>query len=94
MHIKLDAALHAKSHHFSLLPSTSPLFVHCLLHSTSSHFIMTGRTDQISPLTGNAAAFGLKAVPSTESNAASASSSFNATTQSIVKKKVPMMFEY
>jgi hypothetical protein len=40
--------VHAKSHRFSLLPSHNLLFIHCLLHRTSSYAIMTGETDQAS----------------------------------------------
>jgi hypothetical protein len=44
MHIKLDVVVHAKSYHFSLLPSRLLLLIHYLLHRTSSHYVMTGET--------------------------------------------------
>jgi hypothetical protein len=93
-HIRLDAALHTKSHCFSLLPSNFLLFVYYLLHRAISHSIMTGRTDEISPITGDVAASSSKAMPSMESSTTSASSSCNAATQMTAKKKLPMSFEY
>jgi hypothetical protein len=86
--------VHTKSHRFSLLPSIFLLFIHCLLHHTNSHFNMTSGTYQTSPIAGDAAASSSKVATSTESNTASASSSSNAATQSIAKKKVPMLYEY
>jgi hypothetical protein len=65
-HIKLDATMHAKSHHFSLLPSSLLHFIHCLLHHTSSHTTMTGETDQTSIIAGDAAASGSKATTGTK----------------------------
>jgi hypothetical protein len=44
-HIKLDTTVHAKSHHFSLLPSILLLFIHCLLHRTCFHTTMTDETN-------------------------------------------------
>jgi hypothetical protein len=79
-HIKLDAVVHANSHRFSVLPSFFLLFIQCLLHRTSSHFIMIGGTDQTSPITGDVVASGSKVATSTESSTTSASSSSNAAT--------------
>jgi hypothetical protein len=55
---------------------------------------MIGGTDQASPITSDATASGSKAVTGMESNTASAFSSSNVATQSIVKKKVPILYEY
>jgi hypothetical protein len=47
-HIKLDAAIHAKSHRFSLLPSNLLLFIYCSLHHTVLHFTMINEVEQVS----------------------------------------------
>jgi hypothetical protein len=92
-HIKLDTTMHAKSHHFSLLPSSLLLFIHCSMHRTNSHATMIGETAQISPIAGDVVGSGSKGASGVESNTASASSSSNVATHTIAKKKVPMLYE-
>jgi hypothetical protein len=77
-HIKLDAAVHARSHRFSLMSSSLLFFIHRSLHHTSFHCSMVGETDQTSLIVGDAAASGSKAVTSMKSNTTAASSSANA----------------
>jgi hypothetical protein len=90
----LDATMDAKSHHFSLLPSSLLLFIFCSLHLTSFHRTMFGKTHQASLITGDIVASGSKAVISAESEITSASSSSNVATQMMVKKEVTKLFEY
>jgi hypothetical protein len=86
--------VHVKSHCFSLLPSSLLLLIHYSLHRTSSHATMIGEIIQTSPVTDDTARSGSKGATRAESNTTSTSSSSNAATQTIEKKKVPMMYEY
>jgi hypothetical protein len=61
-HIKLGADLHAKFHRFSLLPPCLLIFIYYLLHRPSFHAIMTGETNQTSPVVDNVVASGSKVV--------------------------------
>jgi hypothetical protein len=77
VHIKLDAVVHAKSHRFSLLPSSLLLFIHCSLYHSTFHHTMTGETDQTSNVASDVATSGVRSVAGMESKAASTSSSSN-----------------
>jgi hypothetical protein len=94
IHIKLDATVHAKSHRLSLLSSIFPLFIHCSLYCTTLHSTMTDKIDQISNVAGDAAASDPRNGADVDSETASASSSSNATIQTMAKKEVPKLFEY
>jgi hypothetical protein len=94
VHIKLDAVMHAKSHRFSLLPSSLLLFIHCSLHHSTFHHTMTGETDQTSNVASDVATSGVRSVAHMESEAASTSSSSNIAIQTMTKKEVTKMLEY
>jgi hypothetical protein len=72
VHIKLNVVVHAKSHHFSLLPSRFMLFIRCLLYRTSSYFAMIGETEHTSLIADDVAASCSKAATGLESNTTSA----------------------
>jgi hypothetical protein len=93
-HIKLDAIVHAKSHHFSLLSSCLLLFIHCSLHHSTFHCTMTSKTDQTSNVASDVAASGSSNTADAEHEATFASSSSNMVIQTMVKKEVPKLYEY
>jgi hypothetical protein len=88
MHIKLNATVHAKSHHFSLLLSRPYCF------SLTSHSTMTGNSNRISNATGNTATSGSQSGATAESETASLTSSSTMDDQAIANKVVPLLYEY
>jgi hypothetical protein len=94
MHIKLSAAVHARSHHFSPSPSSLCFLIYCLLHRTNFPHAMASKTDQTLLAAGNVTVDDTKIVFWVESGIAAASSSSNAAIEKMAKKDVPMLTDY
>jgi hypothetical protein len=93
-HIKLNATVHIRSHHFSLLPSTFYFLIHYSVHHTHFPYDMVREADKTLLAAGDAVASESKVTSSAESDAASTSSSSNAATQTLIKKDVLKLYEY
>jgi hypothetical protein len=76
------------------MPSNLTLFIESVLHCTSSYDIMFGEIDQASLVVSDVVASRSMVVTGVENDTASTSSSSNAATQTIAKKKVPLLYEY
>jgi hypothetical protein len=93
-HIKLNATVHIRSHHFSLLPSTFYFLIHYSVHHTHFPYDMVGEADKTLLAAGDVVASESKVASGAESDAAPTSSSSNTATQTLAKKDVPKLYEY
>jgi hypothetical protein len=74
MHIKLDTAVHTKSHRFSLLLTNLFTSIPCYLHHTIFFLTMFGEADQSSNATSEISAASTESAAATGSEAPSSTS--------------------
>jgi hypothetical protein len=88
----LNAIVHSKSHHLSLLFSSLLLSHYCSLHHFHFSHAVASEVDQTLLTASDAAA--AKATSGAESDTVVSSYSSNAATQKIVKKDIPTLQDY